>query len=84
MPRNQIGMKNQRRDFIKKSGIALASFINPFDIFQKNNKMKENHYEVIIIGGSFAGLSAAMSLGRSMRKVLIIDNQQPCNIQTPH
>jgi thioredoxin reductase len=41
-------------------------------------------YEVIIIGGSFAGLSAAMSLGRSMRKVLIIDNQQPCNIQTPH
>lgn len=42
------------------------------------------NYEVIIIGGSFAGLSAAMSLGRSMRKVLIIDNQQPCNIQTPH
>ncbi|GAB2610295.1 hypothetical protein GCM10027035_03190 [Emticicia sediminis] len=40
--------------------------------------------EVIIIGGSFAGLSAAMSLGRSMRKVLVIDNQQPCNIQTPH
>jgi thioredoxin reductase len=42
------------------------------------------NYEVIIIGGSFAGLSAAMSLGRSMRKVLMIDNQQPCNIQTPH
>lgn len=42
------------------------------------------NYEVVIIGGSFAGLSAAMSLGRSMRKVLIIDNQQPCNIQTPH
>jgi thioredoxin reductase len=41
-------------------------------------------YEVVIIGGSFSGLSAAMSLGRSMRKVLIIDNQQPCNIQTPH
>jgi thioredoxin reductase len=47
-------------------------------------KMKENHYEAIIIGGSFAGLSAAMSLGRSLRKVLIIDNQQPCNAQTPH
>jgi thioredoxin reductase len=42
------------------------------------------NYEVVIIGGSFAGLSAAMSLGRSMRKVLVIDNQQPCNIQTPH
>lgn len=41
-------------------------------------------YEVIIIGGSFAGLSAAMSLGRASRKVLIIDNQLPCNRQTPH
>jgi len=40
-------------------------------------------YEVIIIGGSFAGLSAAMSLGRASRKVVIIDNQSPCNRQTP-
>lgn len=43
-----------------------------------------NSYEVIIIGGSFAGLSAAMSLGRSLRKTLIIDEGQPCNSQTPH
>lgn len=41
-------------------------------------------YEVIIIGGSYAGLSAAMALGRSMRKVLIIDSGLPCNRQTPH
>ena len=41
-------------------------------------------FEAVIIGGSFAGMSAAMSLGRSLRKVLIIDNQQPCNRQTPH
>lgn len=41
-------------------------------------------YEVIIIGGSYAGLSAAMSLGRSLRKVLIIDSGQPCNRFTPH
>jgi len=41
-------------------------------------------FEVIIIGGSYAGLSAAMSLGRSMRKVLIIDSGLPCNRQTPH
>ncbi|MBD8490910.1 NAD(P)/FAD-dependent oxidoreductase [Echinicola sp. CAU 1574] len=45
----------------------------------KNN----NHYDVIIIGGSFAGLSAAMALGRSLRDVLIIDGNQPCNRQTP-
>jgi thioredoxin reductase len=41
-------------------------------------------FEVIIIGGSYAGLSAAMSLGRALRKVLVIDSGQPCNRQTPH
>jgi thioredoxin reductase len=41
-------------------------------------------YEVIIVGGSYAGLSAAMTLGRSMRKVLVIDSGKPCNRQTPH
>jgi thioredoxin reductase len=40
-------------------------------------------YDVIIIGGSYAGLSAAMALGRSMRNVLIIDSGHPCNSQTP-
>src|SRR3982751_4514402 len=44
----------------------------------------EKMYDVIIIGGSYAGLSAAMSLGRSLRKVLIIDGGEPCNRQTPH
>ncbi|HSF52347.1 MAG TPA: NAD(P)/FAD-dependent oxidoreductase [Algoriphagus sp.] len=47
--------------------------------------MKTNpSYDVIIIGGSYAGLSAAMALGRTLRKVLIIDSGQPCNRQTPH
>lgn len=41
-------------------------------------------FEIIIVGGSYAGLSAAMSLGRALRKVLIIDGGQPCNKQTPH
>ena len=42
------------------------------------------NFEVIIIGGSYAGLSAAMALGRSLRNVLIIDSGLPCNRQTPH
>ncbi len=42
------------------------------------------NFDVIIIGGSYAGLAAAMSLGRSLRDVLVIDGGQPCNIQTPH
>jgi thioredoxin reductase len=44
----------------------------------------KSFFDVIIIGGSYAGLSAAMALGRSLRNVLIIDSGQPCNIQTPH
>src|SRR5689334_1021863 len=43
-----------------------------------------NNFEAIIIGGSYAGLSAAMSLGRASRSVLIIDSGIPCNRQTPH
>ena len=46
--------------------------------------MKEKNFDVIIIGGSYSGLSAAMSLGRSLRQVLVIDSGLPCNRQTPH
>ncbi len=45
---------------------------------------QNNSFDVIIIGGSFAGLSAAMALGRALRNVLIIDSGIPCNRQTPH
>ncbi|WP_196858181.1 NAD(P)/FAD-dependent oxidoreductase [Pedobacter sp. CAN_A7] len=46
--------------------------------------MKANElFDVIIIGGSYAGLSAAMSLGRSLKKTLVIDSGKPCNAQTP-
>lgn len=44
----------------------------------------ENRFEVIIIGGSYAGLSAALTLGRSLRKTLVIDSGKPCNAPTPH
>ncbi|EMR01420.1 NAD(P)/FAD-dependent oxidoreductase [Cesiribacter andamanensis] len=40
--------------------------------------------DVIIVGGSYAGLSAAMALGRSLRRVLVIDSGLPCNRHTPH
>ena len=46
--------------------------------------MPDNNFEVIIIGGSYAGLSAAMSLGRALKTVLIIDSAIPCNRQTPY
>ncbi len=65
---------------LKLSLLLLYSFR------QKSNMTDEKHFEVIIVGGSWsAGLSAAaMALGRSLRKVLIIDGGEPCNRQTPH
>lgn len=35
--------------------------------------------DVVIIGGSSAGLSAALILGRSLREVVVIDDHKPCN-----
>ncbi|WPR73795.1 NAD(P)/FAD-dependent oxidoreductase [Algoriphagus sp. NG3] len=46
--------------------------------------MEASKFDIIIIGGSYSGLSAAMALGRSLRKVLVIDAGNPCNRQTPH
>jgi len=48
------------------------------------HKQQRGILDAIIIGGSYAGLSAAMALARSLRKVLIIDEGLPCNRQTPH
>jgi len=44
----------------------------------------QKDFDVIIIGGSYAGLAAAMALGRALKQVLIIDAGEPCNRQTPH
>lgn len=46
--------------------------------------METKNFDVVIVGGSYAGLAAALTLGRSLRKTLVIDSGQPCNRQTPH
>lgn len=40
-------------------------------------------YDVMIIGGGFAGLAAAMQLGRARRSVLVVDTDQPRNRYSP-
>lgn len=76
-----------RREALRRGGITSLAFSVPatLSLFVKYDFMADKkNYEVIIIGGSYAGLSAAMALGRSLRKVLIIDSGLPCNRQTPH
>lgn len=46
--------------------------------------MNDKKFDVIIVGGSYSGLSAAMALGRALRKVLLIDGGKPANRFTPH
>lgn len=41
-------------------------------------------HDVVIIGGSFAGLSAALYLGRARRSVVIIDSSKPRNRFSRH
>jgi thioredoxin reductase len=77
----------KRREILKQglSALSLLALPFPFTAFTNYKHMKnKKKFEVIIIGGSYAGLSAALALGRSLRNVLIIDSGLPCNKQTPH
>ncbi|AZA93993.1 NAD(P)/FAD-dependent oxidoreductase [Chryseobacterium nakagawai] len=47
-------------------------------------KTKTKQFDVIIIGGSYSGLAAAMALGRALKEVLVVDSGKPCNYQTPY
>src|SRR5471030_746005 len=41
-------------------------------------------YDVVVIGGSAAGLSAALVLSRARRKVLVVDSGTPRNAPAAH
>lgn len=75
-----------RREMIVKSTLACTTLALPYTlsaISKFQNMTDYKSFDVIIIGGSYAGLSSAMALGRALRKVLIIDSGLPCNRQTP-
>lgn len=80
-------IEQTRRAFILQTGFALTAVALPFS-FTSCTKFtimtNSTNFDVIIIGGSYSGLSAAMALGRALRNVLIIDSGTPCNRQTPH
>lgn len=86
-------MPPSRRRFIEQSSLAAMAFALPYPsrhrptqtVATPSSPMQDpNAFDAIIVGGSYAGLSAAMALGRSLRRTLIIDGGQPCNRFTPH
>src|SRR5829696_745445 len=46
--------------------------------------MATNPYDVVIVGGGAAGLSAALVLGRALRRVAVIDAGSPRNAPATH
>ena len=46
--------------------------------------MEQHDYDVVIVGGGAAGLSAALVLGRARRKVAVIDAGAPRNAPAAH
>ena len=42
------------------------------------------HYDVVVIGGEAAGLSAALVLGRARRRVAVVDAGEPRNAPAAH
>nr|WP_315156230.1 hypothetical protein [uncultured Flavobacterium sp.] len=76
-----------RRTFIKQTGLDFTAVLLPLGLvsLEKYNILEDgSFFDVIIIDGSYAVLSAGMTLGRTLKKVLIVDSGHPCNIQAPH
>lgn len=76
-----------RRDFLKTSTLASSALLlaNPLLSFARLDEDNEGElFDVIIVGGSYAGLSAALALGRSLRRVLVLDSKKPCNRMAAH
>ncbi len=78
-----------RKDFINRWVMITVALISGQDtLFSQQDAtqktVEQMDYEVAIIGGASAGLSAALELGRSNRQTIVIDSGSPRNKPAPH
>jgi len=68
------------------SGHAIYAIHRIVDLVTTNHSPRtvERHCDVAIVGGSAAGLAAALQLGRQRRSVIVIDAGEPRNAPAPH
>jgi thioredoxin reductase len=68
----------KRREFIALGAATLAT--GCAGVARRiNHERSLEMYDVVIIGGSFAGLAAALQIGRARRKVTVLDTGLPRN-----
>lgn len=61
------------------AGIAMGSLMEKAMAKADEQTTKRQDFDAVVIGGSFAGQSAAMQLARARRRVLMIDAGKPRN-----
>jgi thioredoxin reductase/SAM-dependent methyltransferase len=57
---------------------------NVDDMSEHGSRLIERHCDVAVVGGSAAGLAAALQLGRQRRSVIVIDAGDPRNAPAGH